>query len=444
MEFGLPKSWKSAIITMIPKLDMSTTNYTDYRPISLLSCVGKLIERIVRNRVYAFLESYNLIIKEQSGFRSKRGTWDNLLFITQKIEESLSRGKNVCGINFDISKAFDKVWHAGVIYKLINLNVPKYLIRFIKDFLTDRTFKVKVNNSISEPFPVTCSVPQGSVLGPLLFVVYINDIPITNKLNSSYSALFADDLGVIFIFKKQGKIRRLMKDYLENLVSWLYKWRLKMNANKCCYTIFSRKGRKDIEFALFLKGERVPYNPNPVFLGITFDEHLNFGDHFSKLRGRALKRLNIIKIFSHRSWHISKKTLINIYKALIGSIFDYSFFTIASVANSNLNLIQTVQNRAIRCIYKLKWDSPTGDLFRISGVLPIKDRFFQLGARYLVKIICFKNPFVCCLVSEYKRSLKAITAKNKTCTVLCKLLNFLTFCFASNVSLRLFFLSLII
>ena len=137
-------------------------------------------------------------------------------------------------------------------------------------------------------------------------------------------------------------------------------------------------------------------------------------------------------------------TPLNINRALIGSIFDYSFFTIASVANSNLNLIQTVQNRAIRCIYKLKWDSPTGDLFRISGVLPIKDRFFQLGARYLVKIICFKNPFVCCLVSEYKRSLKAITAKNKTCTVLCKLLNFLTFCFASNVSLRLFFLSLII
>ena len=179
-----------------------------------------------------------------------------------------------------------------------------------------------------------------------------------------------------------------MKDYLKNLFSWLYKWRLKMNINKCCYTIFARKGRK--ELALFLKGERIPYNPNTVFFGITFDEHLNFGDHFSKLKGRALKRLNIIKIFSHRSWQISKKTLINIYKALIGSIFDYSFFTIASVANSNLNLIQTVQNRAIRCIYKLKWDSPTRDLFRLSGVLPIKDRFFQLEARYLVKIIRFK------------------------------------------------------
>ena len=78
-----------------------------------------------------------------------------------------------------------------------------------------------------------------------------------------------------------------MKDYLENLVSWLYKWRLKMNTNKCCFTIYSRKGRKDIEFTLFLKGERIPYNPNPVFLGIIFDEHLNFGDLFSKLRGRA-------------------------------------------------------------------------------------------------------------------------------------------------------------
>ena len=98
---GLPKSWKSAVITMIPKKDIKSSNYADYRPISLLSCVGKLAERVIKNRLYNFLEGTNLIVKEQSGFRNKRGTADNLLFMTQKIQECLNRGKKVCGIFFD-------------------------------------------------------------------------------------------------------------------------------------------------------------------------------------------------------------------------------------------------------------------------------------------------------------------------------------------------------
>ena len=158
--------------------------------------------------------------------------------MTQKIQESLNRGKKVFGIYFDISKAFENVWHVGLIYKLIYLKVPMYIIRFIKRFLSDRTFTVKINDFISEPHPVTCSVPQGSVLGPLLFLIYINDIILARSLNVSYSALFADDQYSlsIFIFKKPGHIKNIINKYLD---SWLSQWRLKMNAKKCCYTIFS-------------------------------------------------------------------------------------------------------------------------------------------------------------------------------------------------------------
>ena len=203
---GLPKAWKMAVITMIPKKDLKSSNYADYRPISLLSCVGKLAERVIKNRLYNFLEGKNLIINEQSGFRNKRGTADNLLFMTQKIQECLNRGIKVCGIFFDISKAFDKVWHSGLNYKLIYLGVPMYIIRFIKSFLSDRSFKVKINDKYSETHPITCTVPQGSVLGPLLFLVFIGDIPLSNKKNVSYSALFADDLSTIFFLRDMKKI----------------------------------------------------------------------------------------------------------------------------------------------------------------------------------------------------------------------------------------------
>ena len=111
-----------------------------------------------------------------------------------------------------------------------------------------------------------------------------------------------------------------------------------MNAKKCCYTIFSNEGRDGIDVDLRLNSESIPYNPNPVLLGIT-DERLCFNKHFENLRARALSRLNIIKIFLHKSWHLSRKTLTCIYRALIGSIFDYSFFTVACVSDNSLGLV---------------------------------------------------------------------------------------------------------
>ena len=325
-----------------------------------------------------------------------------------------------------------------MIYKLIYLGVPLYIIRFIKDFLTNRFFKVKISNTFSRTHPITCSVPQGSVLGPLLFLVFIGDIPLSNSKNVSYSALFADDLSTIFFFKKPSSITRIMKAYLESLVDWLFKWRLKMNASKCCYTIFSRAGRGKVELDFRLSGEPILYNPNPIFLGITFDERLNFNAHYDNLRVRALKRLNIIKIFSHKSWHLNSATLTSIYRALIGSIFDYSFFSIACISETKLNRVQAVQNRAIRCIHRLKWDSPTVSLFRISGILPLKARFLQLGARYLAKTIRYKNVFICQLIAEYTRSCSTITAHNQAMsTPLCLFSSLLAISFACLVVIKM-------
>ena len=125
---GLPQSLKDTVITMIPKKEQKSSDHLNYRPISLLSCIGKLAERLVRNRLYYYHESNKLLSNVQSGFKNQRGTADNLLMVTQKVQECLNRGKKVCGIFFDISQAFDKVWHAGLIYKLVHLNVPLYLI----------------------------------------------------------------------------------------------------------------------------------------------------------------------------------------------------------------------------------------------------------------------------------------------------------------------------
>ncbi len=149
------------------------------------------------------------------------------------------------------------------------------------------------------------------------------------------------------------------------------KWRLKINASKCNYTIFSSKCSRNVtRFDLSINGGKIPYAQNPVFLGITFDEFLNFGVHTANLEIRARKKLNLIKIFSHKSWKLSHETLKGIYNALISSLFVYSFFSVARIAVTNLERLQRVQNRAIRSIYRLEWTSPTDLIHSISSLLP--------------------------------------------------------------------------
>ena len=403
---------------MIPKKEGMSKDPDKYRPISLTSCLSKLTERLLKTRLYSFLEDNDILVKQQLGFRNDKGASDNLTFFTQKLSENINRGKKAVGIFFDISKAFDKVWHNGLLYKFNNLNPPKYLLNFIRDFLSGRSFSVQIDGDRGRDCGISCSVPQGSVLGPLLFLVYINDIPLADEKHFSYSSLFADDLATLFFFKKTGKINSKIKKFLENLVRWLYKYRLKMNADKCCYTVFSGNGNKDqIFFNLKLKNGLIPYNPKSTFLGIIFDEFLCFKDHVVMLRGRALKRLNIIKIFSHRSWQLDSNTLKCIYEALIGSIFTYSFFAIARIAKTNMERLQTVQNRAIRSIYRLEWCSPVDLIHEISGLPLIKDRLTNLGKRY-ISIAEGRSELMELLVSEYNAAKSTIQKDNKI-TPLC-------------------------
>ena len=289
----------------------------------------------------------------------------------------------------------------------------------MSDFLKDRNFKVFIDGSYSDSKNIECSVPQGSVLGPILFLIYINDIPLTDSKHLSYSSLFADDLATLFFYTKSlVQTKNRINSYISSLVKWLFKWRLKVNAFKCCYTIFSKGGNcNKSKIEIKLNNGIIPYDPKPLFLGITFDERLNFSEHTENLSLRALKRINIIKILSHKSWHLGKDTLKNVYNALIGSIFAYSFFTVARLSKSNLDKLQRIQNRAIRSIFKLEWNSANHLIPIISGILPVKERLIQLGIKYLPRAL-LKNSNISLLLREYIDSKSSIQRNNKP-TPLC-------------------------
>ena len=210
-----------------------------------------------------------------------------------------------------------------------------------------------------------------------------------------------------------------------------------MNSRKCCYTIFSKNGNKNkINFKLKLSDGEIPYNPKPVFLGIIFDEYLCFNEHYKMLETRAIKRLNIIKIIRHKSWCLSYNTLTRVFLSLIGSIFAYSFFTLANVSISNLNRLQVIQNRAIRLIYRLDWNSLSSSLSSIGKILPVKERLLQLGCRSISKSQ-LSNFYVKDLIQEYLGSVSSIKRDLNRKTVLCMFFPYIALAFACQVFLFL-------
>lgn len=310
----LPDSWKTAQMTMVPKKgDKSDPN--NYRSISLTSCIGKLTEKMFEKRLSKYLKEKNILIKQQSGFRKNRRTSDNLLYITQKIKEQFNRKKKVISLFFDISKEFDKVWPDGLLHKLKMINTPQYIINWIRAFIKNRKFYVKINNINSSTETILAGVPQGAILSPILFNIYINDIIIAHNKNKNFSLLYADDLCVSFIVKRIGKrIENIINIYLNKLAKWLARWRFTMSPNKCSYIIFCNSNNNTSSLNLKLSNGFIPKDNNPRFLGITFDRTICFIKNSEIIKEKSIERLNIIKIVSHKSWKLSSKTLSNLYK----------------------------------------------------------------------------------------------------------------------------------
>ena len=397
---SLPAAWKSSIITMIPKKVANSKNPKDYRPISLTSCISKVCEKLVKNQLNEFLKRNNLIIKQQSGFRAHRQIRDNIFHLSQKILESFNRKKKVCTIFFDIASAFDKVWHDGLIYKLIKLNCPVYLTMWIKDFLKDRTFEVRVNNCLSIKYNITAGTPQGACLSPILFSIYINDMPCNYKSNS---LLFADDLASSHIFKKFGRIENQINAYLKTIEKWLCKWRLLMAPTKCSFLVFSKNNTSESsKLSLKLFGEILPVNDDPTFRGIRFDNHLTFNNQLAYLQSTRMQRMSILRVVSNRSWGLSVKTRELLYQTLIRSVVEYSSILFPCLSTSGRNKIEKIQNNCIKIIHNKSKFSSTTEVLQLTNIVAIEERFNALNLNYLKNCFIFNNELIIDLYKEFK------------------------------------------
>lgn len=341
-----PNTWKEAKIISLHKQGKNPLFPQNYRPISLLSQTGKVFERIILARIITTLQTHNTIRNEQFGFRPGHSAPLQALRITETITKHFNRKGITVAVFFDVQKAFDSVWHEALLYKMSTATpIARYLIKLIASFLAGRTFHTYVERCKSTIRQIEAGVPQGSVLSPTLYSIYINDLPIIHPCKL---ALYADDTAFYCTTGKMNNTINKVQRNINSFAEWCEKWRITVNAEKT-QAIYFTKRRPVILNHLNMNGAILPWRKSIKYLGVHMDRTLSWNTHATKTKGQAQQRYH--KLFPLLQNNIIPlRTRINIFKAYILPIMTYACITWGNTAITNLNKVQTVQNKILRTI----------------------------------------------------------------------------------------------
>lgn len=368
----LPQSWRRATIVPILKSGKPADKMDSYRPISLTSCMGKVMERMVGNRLTYLAEKRGMWCNDQSGFRRHRTTEDQTLRITQNVSDGFQArpGKRSVLALLDFSKAYDTVWRADLLGALLTAGVPVRYILWIRGLLTGRVARVRFNGEEGKSVLMRQGVPQGSVLSPLLFLFVIDRLRDVLSPNLTVS-LFADDVAIMSSSVDRDEAVREVESGVTAVSEWSKKHKLILNPSKCEIGFFSNAA-KDSTFKpeIRLDGRILTVNPEPVFLGVTYDRSLTFAPHVSKVAARVVTGCRVLGALSGHEWGWKRRQLRTVYLATSHSRMKYCAASwMPWAADSTLQRLEVAQNRCLRVITGQHSSTPT-DSLRIETGIP--------------------------------------------------------------------------
>ena len=381
----LPAVWSEATVIPIHKPGKDPNCDNSYRPISLTSCLCKTMERIINDRLVYYLESNKLLTALQSGFRKSRSTTDHLVRLETYIRQSFIKNEHCVGVFFDLEKAYDMTWKYGILKDLYDLGLRGNLPIFIDKFLHPRHFNVRIGSTLSEDIFQEQGVPQGSILSVTLFAIKINSI--VKCLNADVNAsLYVDDFQICFSGQNMSVIERKLQLCLNKLEVWSNENGFRFSTAKTMCVHFCRKRKLHLDPELFLYGSQIPVVSQVKFLGLIFDNKLNFKPHICQLKEKCKKAMNLLRVVSHFDWGADQKVMFQLYKSLILSKLDYGSFIYGSAPKSYITMLDPIQNEGLRLCLGAYKTSPKESLEVEANIPPLKLRREQLALQYILKL----------------------------------------------------------
>ena len=382
----IPQKWRTATIKPLLKDGKDPALPSSYRPISLTACLGKILEKIVANRLSYFLEVNKKINENQAGFRSERCTADQVLKLVQmasdKIQGEKKNGNATIVTFFDFEKAYDKVWRDGLLHKMIGLDIPYRFIKYTRHFLSARRTKVEVNRTRSRNFWLSEGLPQGSAISPLLFLIFINDIDTKINKEAVTPSLFADDTAVwVSVGKDRKEAEKKMQKAINNINEWADEWKMRLNIGKTeAMVMSSNVNDTNWKPELYLNARPVKIVKEYRFLGVIIDSGLRFRSHVEKVISKGKRRNNILRCLAGKDWGQAMETQKILYMTYIRSVVEYAapswYPWISDTAKCK---IETIQNDSLRIMMRMSKTTPIDFLRCESGIEPLKTRMEKIS-----------------------------------------------------------------
>ena len=341
---------------------------SNYRPISLLSNINKIFEKLVYSRLYSFLNLHNCIFELQFGFRAKHSTNHALFSLTEMIREALDNSNFACGIFIDLQKAFDTVDHQILLKKIEYYGIRGLANNWFKSYLSNRKQFVSINGFNSKKNTMEYGVPQGSVLGPLLFLIYINDLHKAIKYSTVHH--FADDTNLLVVGKSLQDIQKQINLDLRYLCKWLKANKISLNTSKTELILFKDPRKKCThELKIKIDGKRLIPSKSVKYLGVFIDCNFSWKIHQAEISAKLSRAIGMLCKIRH---FVDHKILCMIYYGIFSSILMYGS-QIWGQHNGVVNKLQVLQNKALRVInFKPPRTSAT-PLFKSCKILKLMD-----------------------------------------------------------------------